>query len=159
MRWTATMVLVSILLGGALRARQQEAAPTDLYTAARIGTIPYRWTNGNAWHSLDASAKAAYLVGLQEGIVLSVRQNWDQFPAKDRSQLVKAAENMTLSGVTFANLSEQVDALYLDPQNLNIPVVDAYLYTVQKFRGSSEGQLKDYLEKLRKQYAGTTKPQ
>ncbi|GEM_PF-2461409 len=137
---------------------QQTPQPDLLHTPARVGTIPYRWTNGNAWLSLDSGARVAYLVGLQEGIVLDVRENWQGLPAKSRDEIVRVAGNITVGGVTFGDLSEQIDAVYTDAQNLPIPIADAYLYALRKLKGEPEARLKQYLATLRKTYASPSAP-
>jgi hypothetical protein len=155
-RHPGAVFLVVLCASLPLWSGQQTPAPELLYTPTRVGTIPYRWSNGNAWLSLDSGAKVAYLVGLQEGIVLGVRESWQGLPAKSREEILRVAGNITVAGVTFGDLSEQIDAVYTDVQNLPIPIADVYLYASRKLKGEPEARLKEDLATLRKTY--TTAP-
>jgi hypothetical protein len=124
-----------------------------MVTVGKVGQRTYGWTNGWAWMSLGDDAKVSMVVGIEQGIVFSVRENWDAVPKNDQQTLVNTAERLTVGGVSFDQVVLDIDKLYLDPDNDQIPVVDAYLYVVLELKKTPDGQLKQFLDRLQKTYA------
>jgi hypothetical protein len=159
-------VFVAGLVPAARAARQQgqtaPAAPGSatapqvngrpMVTVGKVGQRTYGWTNGWAWMSLGDDAKISMVVGIEQGIVLSVRENWDAVPKNDQQTLVNTAERLTVGGVSFDQAVLDIDKLYLDPDNDQIPVVDAYLYVVLELKKTPDDQLKKFLDQLQKTY-------
>jgi len=131
---------------------QANPAQNPLQTTGQVGKTNYRWTNGRAWQSLEDPAKVAMVAGIEQGLVLSVRENWDVVDAKDQPVLVKTAGRLTVGGVSFNDLVTRIDEVYMDVKNLQIPVVDAYMYALLKLKQAPKSELKGYLELLRKTY-------
>lgn len=150
-------------LGGPLPAAAQEVQalnppPTDLQTQGKVGDTFYRWTNGRAWMSLGDSAKVAMVAGLEQGIILSVRENWDFMPKQQQEEMKKTATRLTVGGFTFDQLVLQMDNFYLMPGDVNVPVVDAYVFALMKLKQASEGKLKDFANRMRKLYPPPPEP-
>ncbi|HVB34618.1 MAG TPA: hypothetical protein VNJ52_09635 [Patescibacteria group bacterium] len=132
-----------------------------LQSVGKVGGRPYGWRNGWAWMALGDDAKVSMIVGIEQGIVFSVRENWNAMPKEAQQTLVGTAERLTVGGVSFNQIVLEVDEFYLDSGNDRIPVVDAYLYVVLEEKKTPDSQLKKFLERLRKTYApppSTMKP-
>lgn len=123
-----------------------------LQSVGKVGGRPYRWANGWAWLSMGDDAKISMVVGIEQGIVFSVRENWSSVAKSDQQTLVNTAERLTVGGVSFNEVVLKMDDLYLDSQNDLIPVVDGYLYVVLELKNTPAGQLKKFLEGLQKTY-------
>jgi hypothetical protein len=152
-------------LGGAPPAAAQEvqalnppSPPANLQTQGKVGDTVYRWTNGRAWMSLNDGAKIAMVAGLEQGIILSVRENWDSIPKASQAEMVKTATRLTVGGISFNQLVFEIDNFYLMPGDINIPVVDAYVYALMKLKQASDGKLKDFADHLRKLYPAPPEP-
>jgi hypothetical protein len=144
-------------LGGPLPAAAQQPQalnppPNDMQTQGKVGDTSYLWTNGRAWMSLGDSAKVAMVAGLEQGIILSVRENWDVMPKQQQDVLKKTATRLTVGGFTFDQLVLQIDNFYLIPGDVNVPVVDAYIWAMMKLKQASDRKLKDFADHLRKLY-------
>jgi hypothetical protein len=123
-----------------------------MQTTGKVGDRSYNWTNGWAWLALGDDAKVSMVVGIEQGIVLSVRENWSAVPAADQQTLTHTAERLTVSGFSFDQVVLDMDKVYLDPDNDFIPVVDVYLYTVMELKKTPSGELQKFLDGLRKTY-------
>ena len=132
---------------------------TDMQTQGKVGDTNYRWTNGRAWMSLNDDSKVAMVAGIEQGVILSVRENWGAVPKATQPELVKTATRLTVGGITFDQLVLQIDNFYLMPGDIEVPVVDAYLYALMKLKQTPEGQLKDLANRLRKTYPAPVVPQ
>lgn len=159
---SVSMILLLGLAGiGASAQQQQKVVPLNppaaapaatLQTLGTVGDTNYAWTNGNAWRGMDDNAKVALVVGIEQGLILGVRENWDVVPAADRATLKKTAERVTVGGVPFNEVVTKIDEVYLDTDNSRIPVVDAYMYVVLELKKTSKDDLKGYLKLLQKTY-------
>jgi hypothetical protein len=134
------------------------APPPALQTIGKVGDTDYAWTNGYAWFSLDENSRIALVVGIEQGVVLSVRENWNAVPKGAQQAMVKTAGQITVSGFPFDHVVEQIDGFYLDASTIEIPVVDAYLYTIMKLKNAPPDELKNFLDKLRKTYKAPEAP-
>jgi hypothetical protein len=150
-------------LAGPTPAAAQEAqslnpSASGMQTQGKVGDTAYRWTNGRAWMSLGDDAKVAMVAGLEQGIILSVRENWKGVPKESQQEMVKTATRLTVGGFTFNQLVLQIDNFYLMPGDVNVPVVDAYVFALMKLKQASDDQLKDFANHLRKLYPPPPKP-
>lgn len=157
--------LVAAVAPSARAAQQSQSVPlapanqpgTDanghpLQSVGKVGGRTYRWANGWAWMSLGDDAKVSMVVGIEQGIVFSVRENWKALPKNDQQTLVNTAERLTVGGVSFNQVVFDMDKLYLDPENDLIPVVDGYLYVVLQLQKAPKDQIKKFLDGLRTTY-------
>ncbi len=147
-------------------ARQQQAAPpaqqaqpaqpgsgeAPLITVGRVGQTSYGWTNGRAWFTLDDNSKAALILGIEQGLILSVRENWAAMPKDVQPALSDTAGRLTVNGVAFNQMVEQINEFYLDATNLDIPVVDVYEFVVMEAKKAPKEELDRFLANLRKTY-------
>ncbi|HVC00187.1 MAG TPA: hypothetical protein VNJ12_12765 [Candidatus Dormibacteraeota bacterium] len=161
------LAVFALTVAPAARAGQpSQSAPSSLAPApgtgenghpmqsvGKVGEKTYSWANGRAWMSLGDDAKVSMVVGIEQGVILSVRENWDAVPKGDQPVLVKTAERLTVNGVPFNQVVLEMDKLYIDSDNDLIPVVDAYLYVVLELKKTPPNQLKKFLNRLRKTYA------
>ncbi|HEV2386150.1 MAG TPA: hypothetical protein VGS20_02735 [Candidatus Acidoferrales bacterium] len=123
-----------------------------LVTTGRVGDSNYGWTNGRAWFTLDDTAKVAMVMGIEQGLILAVRENWNSVPKPAQSALTDTAVRLTVSGVSFNDMVEQMNEFYLDAANIDIPVVDVYLYEVMVAKKTPAAEVTRFLEGLRKAY-------
>jgi hypothetical protein len=156
--------ILAVFLGCAPLAAQQAPAQqpraerltppntSGMQTLGKVGETNYKWTNGRAWMTLSDNAKVALVAGIEQGIILGVRDNWDAVPKPAQQELVKTAARLTVGAVTFTQLAVDIDAFYLPKENRGIPIVDAYEYVLLKLKNGSKKQLKHFLENLRKTY-------
>jgi len=72
MRHIARVVLLWSFIAVGLLGQQ----PTEDETATwgRVGNILYHFSNGKAWKRLDLQARITLIEGLEEGIMLAVRE-------------------------------------------------------------------------------------
>jgi hypothetical protein len=138
-------------------AQQKTAQPVPpntraMETLGKVGDTNYLWTNGRAWMSLPDNAKIALVAGIEQGIILSVRENWKVMPKHEQQELVKTAARLTVGGFTFRELAVDIDGLYLDQANLGIPIVDAYEYALLELKKAPKRRLRHFLDQLRKAY-------
>jgi hypothetical protein len=82
--------------------------------------------NGRFWNILDLNGKAAVLVGVQIGLVVSLQQN----DLTERAQTV--VERFSLKGNQFEETIRRMDAFYATPKSLDLPLPVAYLDAVAK---------------------------
>jgi hypothetical protein len=160
----AVLAVAAATLAPPTRAGQQQAPATPaspsqaaendhpLQSVGKVGESSYRWTNGWGWMTLGDDAKVSMVVGIEQGVVLSVRENWNAVPKGDQQTMVQTAARLTVGGVSFDQVVLEMDKLYLDPDNDLIPVVDAYLYGELKLKKTPEKQLNKLLDGLRKTY-------
>jgi hypothetical protein len=136
------------------------ANPADnpLQTVGHVGQTTYRWTNGRGWQTLEDPAKVAMVAGIEQGLILAVRENWDVVTPKDQPVLVKTATRLTVGGVSFNQMVTAIDEVYMDVKNVRIPVVDAYMYALMKMKNTPKDELEGYLELLRKTYPPPAPP-
>lgn len=131
---------------------QQASDQPPLTTVGQVGQSSYGWTNGRAWFSLGDNAKAAMVLGIEQGLILSVRENWDAIPKQAQPILTDTAGRLTVSGVPFNDMVEQINEFYLDATNIDIPVVDAYEYVVMEAKKAPNAEIDRFLDNLRKTY-------
>lgn len=163
MKLGISAILAALLCCAPLAAQQappgklhaEPLTPPDtsgLQTTGAVGDTNYMWTNGRAWMSLSDNAKVALVAGIEQGIILGVRDNWDGVPKPAQQEMVKTAARLTVGGFTFTQLAVSIDAFYLQKENLGIPVVDAYEYAMLELKKASKKELDRFLKQLRKTY-------
>lgn len=155
----AACVSLVVLAGPPGVAAQKVRAPNpprnDMRTLGKVGGNSYLWANGRAWQSLSKDAKVAMLAGIEQGVVLSVRENWDAVSKQTQPTLVSTAARLTVGGFTFDQLVQQITNFYQMPGDMDVPVVDAYLYAVMKLKKAPEDRLKAMVNRLRNKVKAT----
>ncbi len=163
MKFLTTAVIAVLLFCAAPLAAQNQAqsegpiplTPANtaaMQTLGKVGDTNYMWTNGHAWMALSDNAKVALVAGIEQGLILGVREDWDAVSKNARKGLIKTAARLTVGGFTFTQLAVQIDALYLQRANLGIPIVDAYEYALLELKKVPKKRRERFLERLRKTY-------
>jgi hypothetical protein len=142
---TCLLIIFVFSLGNAL-ARENDSTITD------------QLFNGHMWHLLNDSQKTTHLTGIQEGIRLCLSQiKEDLFipPALmssmqesgmfDRSRLL-----FSMQGVS--GISNRIDVFYRDPDNLAIPIIEAYRHVTLLLNFSDPQQVAQDLARLKLKY-------
>ncbi len=162
MKQLISTTLILLLASGTLAARNgstqkssaapQNTIPASMETLGTVGQTNYRWENGNVWISLSDNARIALVIGIEQGIVLSVRENWNAVPKAVQADLEETAGRLTVNQATFTQLAVSIDALYLQQANLGIPIVDAYEYALMALKNTPKDKLERFLDGLRQTY-------
>lgn len=139
-------------------ATSQNPATAGMETLGAVGQTSYLWENGNVWMSLTDDAKIALVIGIEQGIVLSVRENWNAVPKAAQPVLAETAGRLTVGKSTFTQLAVTIDALYLQQANLGIPIVDAYQYALLELKNTPPDKLQHFLDEVRQNYHLPTPP-
>ena len=110
-----------------------------------------RWLNGNAWRMLDEHKKVLYVSAYEEGTGIALL-NWmtTATPRPLMKELRKQEDHYAL-GTAFSTdeTVRQLDILYADETNDQIPIAYALLYVYRKYRGTEQEELKAYVFRLR----------
>jgi hypothetical protein len=140
--------------------------------------------NGNMWKTLDNVQKHAYILGMREGIIYSMKlvdvlanmrgENNDAavrtlnfmkvntyvdiFEKEeieayfDKSYVVV---NSTMNDPKGNKVIEYIDTFYTDPENITIPVKDAYFLMVHDMSSKiSKDEKEAFIQNLKKKYNG-----
>ncbi len=149
-------LLAGVVFATPARAQQMPQAlnpqPNPMQTTGKVGNFSYGWTNGKGWMSLSDDAKVAMVAGIEQGIILSVRENWDAVGKANQQVLTDTASRLTVNGYTFEQMVIEVDKFYLQPGMAEVPVVDAYTYSLMELKQASKADLDRLADRLRKAY-------
>ncbi len=149
-------LLAAIIFAAPAGAQQLPQAlnpqPNPMQSTGKVGDFSYGWTNGKGWMSLPDDAKVAMIAGIEQGVILSVRENWDAVGKANQQVLTNTAERLTVSGYTFDGMVLEVDKFYLQPGMAEVPVVDAYTYALMELKQASKEELDQFADRLRKTY-------
>lgn len=145
----AVIALVLVfLLAPFLKAEDSEGETvfkTDILSASTI--------NGKAWASLDGQSRVMYLNGIEDGLVLLIAEMDSVRSEKENARAAySAAERLMIKGFRFSDIVQEIDQLYQQASNRRIPVIEAYRYALEKFKGASPGQLASSESTLRMKY-------
>lgn len=134
--------------------------PTSLFANDEEGQTKYKtdvfvaqMMNGKPWVNLDPQSKIMYLNGLQDGGGLLIAEMDNAPNEKSNARAAYPAfERLTIRGFRFSDIMEEVDRFYEQASNRRIPVVDAYRYVLNKFKGTSPETLAADQSALRRKY-------
>ena len=116
-------------------------------------TIIYLAKNGRVWKLMTRQIKSFYLIGIEEGTNLLMLQMNDGNLYKIYLHIaLKEQQKLQISGFQFGDLVDQIDIVYSDSANLNIPIIEAYRHILKKLRGATPSALANDLAMLRKTY-------
>ncbi len=114
--------------------------------------------NGRMWQLLSSVQKISHLTGIQEGIKLCLDQikadlkiprelleRMNQAGVLDRRRLL-----FTSQGVTA--IESRIDDFYQAPENINIPIIEAYRHVTLELNFADPRELADNLSALRRRY-------
>ncbi len=108
----------------------------------------YTWISMGNPHLLHDDSKDIYLSGILERLrLLKLTQ-----PLIDslscREEYYALLKEGKPGDITMADMITSIDKFYSNRNNLVIPIVFAYCYSIKNFAGVSKEELNSYLEKL-----------
>ncbi len=119
---------------------------------------PERYTkgaeNGYAWnsmgnpHLLHDDSKDIYLSGMLERLRLLKVTHTLADSLSCRTEYNALLKEGNPGDITMADMITSIDKFYRDRNNLVIPIMFAYCYSIKNFAGVSNKKLKSYREKL-----------
>ena len=151
----SALLAVFFFIAPALAQQMPQALnpqPNPMQSTGKVGDFSYGWTNGKGWMSLPDDAKVAMIAGIEQGLILSVRENWDAVGKANQKVMTDTAARLTVSGYTFTQVVLEVDKFYLRPGMAEVPVVDAYIYALMDLKQTSKEDLEHYVERMRATY-------
>jgi hypothetical protein len=143
------ILLLSFIAVGLLG---QQPTEDETGTWGRVGNFLYHFSNGKAWKQLDLQSRVTLIQGLEEGIMLAVREA-DKNVREDQVMILdRTSKNLTIKGFRMSDIVSQIDTFYSDSANVRVPITDGYQYPLIKMKGESAVELEKYAEQLRKTY-------
>lgn len=114
--------------------------------------------NGHMWQLLSSSQKASHLTGIQEGIKLCLNQIREdlhisaELMGDMKDSGVFDRRRLLFSSQGISGIENGVDKFYRDPDNLEIPIMDAYQHVTLELNYASAKELANNLSSLRRKY-------
>lgn len=110
--------------------------------------------NGYAWMSMDDPAlmysisKENYLSSILERLRLT-REKHPEIESLDcREDLDRLGKQEKLEKISMNDVVNEIDMFYSQNDNLVIPIIFAYCYTIKKFAGANTEELDDYRDEV-----------
>lgn len=147
-----SLYLCLLMLPAGISLQQQPTEEEMTTQGALNGHTQYGWNNGKAWRLLGLQSKIDELIGIEEGMLLMLREAYPSLSPADRAVLDARLERLIIKGFRTSDIAEQIDGFYKDSSNLRIPVVDAYKYAIRKMHGASQHELDELDAALRATY-------
>jgi hypothetical protein len=110
--------------------------------------------NGYAWITMDDPAlmysisKENYLSSILDRIKLTKEIHPEIASLSCREEINQLATEGKSYQISLNDVVIEIDMFYLQNDNLIIPIIFAYCYTIKKFAGRSKEQLDDYREEI-----------
>ena len=117
---------MSVMFGSADSARPPAQEHPEWYSAGLL--------NGRYWTSLNETAKAFYLAGYRDGLVVGAGSTSLAEPGEILERLGRARFPVTL---VISDVVKGVDKFFSEPENLRFPIVDAVGIFARKAAGAS----------------------
>jgi len=121
----------------AYQAQENGEQETRTWAAVSDHT-DYLFSNGKAWRALDAKSKITELEGIEQGMMMLVRETYPRLSPADRALLDEEPLKLMVKGFRMSDVAEQLDAYYKDSSNLRVPIAEAYKYSILKMRGARQ---------------------
>ncbi|MGD8991418.1 MAG: hypothetical protein PVI00_08195 [Desulfobacterales bacterium] len=121
-------------------------------------TITDQLFNGHMWQLLNDSQKTAHLTGIQEGIRLCLSQIKEDLmiPPALMSSMQESGmfdrRRMLFSMQGVSGISSRIDVFYQDPDNLVIPIIEAYQHVTLLLNFSDPQEVAQDLARLKLKY-------
>jgi hypothetical protein len=125
-------LILPLVLAGALLAEDGPKITTQGYA------------NGRWWASNSVSDKINYVAGLKDGL---------QFMLIYSDLKHDIWKMIYPSGLSNIDLSKEIDKIYEDPANSNVPVPSIAFVAVQVFNGAAPSDMQTLIATLRRQYS------
>ena len=154
MRASALSLLSVLALAWPASAGEPEADVTKSYLHSPYHLSKYNKVfysfNGRVWQYLPIEEKALYVEGLKAGMAMLVNVASPNGPNRD---LFAAFESAVFGKLDSLELSRQIDVIFKDKSNLNIPIANAYILAGSRLTGKTgEREYNDLLAELRRAY-------
>lgn len=110
--------------------------------------------NGYAWTAPSYESKVAYTKGesLSQMLIRNKFQTDIQrevsFPLDCKDDVDKLLESNSSSTLELETIEKMIDEFYEIEENLKIPVLGVYCYSIKKLAGYKPDELKSYKQKL-----------
>jgi hypothetical protein len=153
LRFILRFLAPCLLFAGTLLIQAQENGEQETRTWAAVSDhTDYLFSNGKAWRALDAKSKITELEGIEQGMMMLVRETYPRLSPADRALLDEEPLKLMVKGFRMSDVAEQLDAYYKDSSNLRVPIAEAYKYSILKMRGARQKELDDLAASLRSKY-------
>lgn len=106
--------------------------------------------NGYAWLAMDdptlyySISKENYLSSILERMRITKEKHPEIASLTCGEDIHRLANQGNTSEISISDVVIEIDNFYSEKENLIIPIVFAYCYTIKKFSGASNSRLDDY---------------
>ena len=106
--------------------------------------------NGYAWLSMDdptltySVSKENYLSSILERLRITKEKHPEIASLSCRDEIIKLVNQGKSNEISINDVVVEINNFYSEKDNLVIPIVFAYCYTIKKMAGATKEELKDY---------------
>lgn len=110
--------------------------------------------NGYAWLSMDdpalmySTSKENYLSSILDRLRLTNEKHPEIASISCKEDINKLTEESKSTEISLKDVTIEMDKFYLLKDNLVIPIIFAYCYTIKKFAGVSTEELNNYRDEV-----------
>jgi hypothetical protein len=110
--------------------------------------------NGYAWERMEAPAqyystsKETYLSSILERYRLTKEKHPEVSSLSCKEDINKLYAEGKSDKISISDIVGEIDKFYSEEQNMIVPIIFAYCYTIKKFSGASEVELSNYKNKV-----------
>jgi hypothetical protein len=112
--------------------------------------------NGYTWQEMEkpvlmySTSKETYLASILERFKLTEETYPEISSLSCREDIEKMFNEGKSDEISLEDVVDEIDKFYTKAENLVIPIVFAYCYTIKKFAGTSKKELNDYRDRVLK---------
>jgi hypothetical protein len=133
-----------------------------LFLFFAVNTFPQseRYTkdaeNGYAWISMEdpvqiySTSKENYLGSILDRHRLTEEKHPEIASLSCRNDMNKLLEKGKSEEISLEDIVKDINIFYSSSENMNIPIIFAYCYSIKKFAGASAKELNVYKKEVRK---------
>jgi hypothetical protein len=133
----------------AMRAAKSVPAPAPTQQSQPAANSTYRTgtlINGHTWKILDPLARMSYVTGFKEGLIST-------FFVTDRNTTIATVKALFPDGFTMREVALAVDKLYMDDENLPLPIPTILIYAKELLNGTPFSEVELRLREARREFA------
>ena len=110
--------------------------------------------NGYAWNGMEAPAKyystskETYLSSILERYRLTKEKHPEVSSLSCKEDLNKLYAEGKSDKISISDIVDEMDKFYSEEQNMIVPIIFAYCYTIKKISGVSERELANYKNRV-----------
>jgi len=110
--------------------------------------------NGYAWLAMDDPAlhysvsKENYLSSILERLRITKEKHPEVSSLGCKEEITALSKKGKSNEISMSDIVNQIDMFYAEKENLVIPIVFAYCYTIKKLAGTTDEELMDYKNKV-----------